>query len=597
MAYFRGTVHSRNPSTGVKRLSGDVFEGPEGKKTSLVMAKRSVPELCEILESEASKLEHEWRDAVSFEFCWSAGELEVENTRVLEREPAAAVKIAVSLVTEGLLSQTEALLMVSPSLLASLLAPLFSPTEIGRAVRSGRMILEGKGLGTGVACGLVALDSENAHRLHREGHPVILVCDRLSYQTRDCLPFLGGFVLKEGPAQAALLFEKPGVITEWEGLNNGEEISLDSASGKIYRGRLGVLPAAVSHDLSLLLSWADEARTMELRANVTTPEEVALAGPFGANGVGLCRIESLFQQPARLPLFSRVLSEVCELGLEDSEALSELESEIGADVEALFEAAQQPSMPFILRLLDVPVAQMLRFWKQAGFVEPDYFEGRLGDWMQELNPLGGLRFGRLSMIYPALLRLQVRAILSAWKDRKVRLQLMMPGVSHARELEILAQEVERTCREFQMAPPMLGSMLETPRACLTIEELLERGEFFSFGTGDLTESTCGLSRYDAPVSFLPHLMEHGVYDNDPFEVLDRSGVGRLIEQTFQRAKQKCPDVELGTCGAQAVEESSMEFCCRVGLDYASVPVHHLPAARLAAARAAIRSSPDHHPGS
>lgn len=583
---YSGLVHSRQPSSGLKRVTGEILT--EDGSLPFSMFKRASPEIAAAVEERASELERAERDAVSFRFSYQNQQLLTSWVAPLEREPAASVTIAVSLVKEALLSKEDALLRIEPSTVERILAPVFSAAEAGRATRDGRLLCQGDGKGVEAVSGYVAADLLTAFELQKQGKPVILVCPRLTYSERDALPIISGFVVTQEPVQAALLFDKPGVIIDsLAEIVNQTEVSLDPVLGRVFRGRMDVLAGSVSHDLMQILAWADEIRDIEIRANVATAQEVEYARAFGARGVGLCRIESLFQKPERLGLFARVLKDVCLRRTSDS--LATLQQEIQDEVKGLFQAAGSDE-PFILRLLDVPLSQMLRFWRDGHYVETDYFEGPLKDWLQELNPLGGLRFGRLSLLYPELLKLQIRAILRAWKDQPVKLQIMMPGVTDAEELRILRGEVQAEASSLKLDLPLIGSMLETPRACLTIEELASEGDFFSFGTGDLTESTCGISRYDGPLSFLNAYVEKGIFSRDPFESLDQSGVGKLMKQAVAAAKKENPTVELGTCGAQAVEEESLSFCRDLGLDYVSVPMLRLPATRLSAARVKIRSS-------
>lgn len=399
--------------------------------------------------------------------------------RAAGTEPTDVLKQAIQLVENGALSKQDAILQITPDLLNRLLASFFSAREVQQAVRAKRLLLKGVGCGTDVATGFVALDAAAAFRLHCRGKPVILVGERLSYLERDVLPLIQGFVVKEGPIAAALHWEKPGLVSAgYEALTEGMEVSLDPLAGFVIEGSLELHPGRVTSELLALLEWADEFKSLEIRTNASFPEEIATALAMGASGVGLCRIESIILQPNRLGLFSQVLKE-CVHGATNSDLLRALEQEIAQELLLLFQAVG-PGKPFTIRLLDAPIAQLLRFWRDSEYVAKDYFDHLLQGWLQELNPMGGLRFGRLSLLFPDLLSFQLRAILKAFKAQPVRLQIMMPGVTDASEVMLLRREVEALAGALEVAVPMVGSMLETPRACLTIDRLVRVGDFFFF---------------------------------------------------------------------------------------------------------------------
>jgi pyruvate, orthophosphate dikinase len=601
-----GRLFSRNPRSGVKRLSAEIHlaEAPDTVLPFFSLQK-SFPEVAQQLQDQVADLEQTYRDAVQVDFELPEQELRIVAHEPLLRGPQAAIKIAVSLVGEGLISQSEALLKVSPEFIRQILLPHFEATSVRRVLRQESLLTLGEGVQGGVISGRVALNSDSAFRFHQQGEPVILICEQLTYLEREALPIVGGLVVKRGPTLVAQQFERPCVVAADLKLENsqaifqdqrvteGEVVSLDANTGQIFLGPLQLIPGELTPDAVTLLTWADQVREIEIRANIGSVQGAKLALTFGAEGVGLCRIESLFQSPERLPRFQTAFREIC-LDLPSSSALEQLAQDIEDDVYGLLIAVAAPDRtPFAMRLLDAPVSQMIRHWKEQTELPAGYFEGPLESWLHELNPLQGLRCGRLSLLFPRLMKLQVEAILKAWNrvtesGTSIRLQIMMPGVCDVQEIRILRQRVQEVANEIGVEMPEVGSMLELPRACLTADVLSEAADFFSFGTGDLTESTCGISRYDAQLSFLSPYLEKGILGQDPFRSIDQHGVGALMKTAVERVHAKCPTLELGTCGAQVVDPESLAFCCRLGLKYVSVPAHHVPVARLAAAQVELR---------
>lgn len=511
------------------------------------------------LVARAEELERELKDAVQFDFHG----LETCHPAPLERGPQAAVKIAVALVEEGLISREEAILRVRQDEIDRLLLPSFEPADVRSATRAGRLLATGTGLGYGVATGPVARSAQEAFQHIKRGEPTILVVEELTYREREVLPMLAGAVVRK-PAAAALAarhYDWPAVAVDV--LPDTDSLAIDAGTGQIFSTELRQVSGALTADAATLLAWADEFRRLEVRANVTSAASATLAYGLGATGVGLFRIESLFHQAHRLPTFQAALRELCHG--EPGEATEDWERELTED---LTDLAAVVRGPFVLRLLDVPTATNLRYWRDHTDLPPDYFDGPLGLWLDELNPLQGLRGGRLSLLFPELLAVQVRAAQGLF-------QLMMPGVCTVEELRVL--------RRIAGPDAVLGSMLEVPRACLTAGQLAQEAAFLSFGTGDLTESTCGISRYDALLSFLPAYLEQGILPGDPFETIDEEGVGALM-----RLAREATSVEMGACGKQAAD--SVEFCHRLGLDYVSVNPPRVPGVRLAAAQAALRAN-------
>ena len=570
-----GRLFSRNPQTGLKRISAEVFTAELPIRQPLVALQQAFPEAVAQLQLLAAEAERQLRDAVVLEFEVDSGELRCQNALPLERTAQAACKIAVALVQEELLSREEAIFRVDPhDLRALLVASLEDSPEAS--------LYRGQSRVPGVASGRIVLSAAAAVRAKE---PVILLCERLTYVERDALHRLDGLIIRAGSSLAAGHYECPCVLIPDCNLNEGQWVTMDATTGQVYDGDVPMVTGSLSADAEILLEWTDAFRRVEVRANVANLEEARLAPFWGAQGVGLFRIESLFLVPHRLPLFQTVLRQICCQELSASPAYDQIVSEVSEDVAALLEAAPGP---FNVRLLDAPLSQMLGYWRDSGELPEDYFSGTLGVWIQELNPMQGLRCGRLSLLYPRLMEIQLRAVLRAWGGRRGRLQVMMPGVCDAHELRLFRRCLAQVAEQEGAPLPEIGSMLEIPRACLLAEELAEEVDFLAFGTGDLTESTCGMSRYDSPLSFLPAYLEQSVFERDPFESLDQGGVGALMRWACRRVQSKCPSVEMGTVGAQAVDPKSLDFCVGLGLKYVSVPVRHLPVARLAAAQASLR---------
>jgi len=594
-----GWVTSRNPESGVPRLSGEVHLAPSGRAEGPALPyysfQKAFPEAERTLREQLSKLEKEHRDALRADFVFAGQTIHLTDIRPLVYEPGGAIKVAVDLVNEGLVTKEDALQRVRPEDIRRILLSSFYPSKVRQAIRQERLAATGKGVFGGVISGVVARDPESVKEMSRGDKAVILVCSRLTQSERDALRLVNGLVVGEEPVLSALQFELPCVISKAavDCLESGETVSVDSGTGQIFRGEIEQLPGELSREALTLLQWADEVRTIEVRANVSTPEEMRMAVAFGAGGVGLCRIESLFLSPERLPLFQTTLREICVEEVGTSGSQERLEQGIEADVRAILEAGcVLGERPVTIRLLDAPVAQMMGLWKESEGLSPDYFRPPLSSWLGELNPMQGLRCGRLSVMYPRLMDLQLRALLRAGhrvrlEGGPVRLQIMMPGVTDVGELRFLRDRLAIVAEELGLEIPQVGTMLELPRACLTADRLAEVADFMSFGTGDLTESTCGLSRYDSQFSFLPEYLKEGIFKEDPFQSIDQAGVGALMNLAVEAVREKFPAVELGTCGAQAIDDASLRFCCRIGLRYVSVPAHHLPVVRLAAAQAEL----------
>lgn len=599
--WIRGVAHTRDPEDGTNSIRGTAyFSQSDVEPVSLCSLKDLHPRVHEMLKVKGRELEGRFSDAVSFRFYWDGECLSVDEETRLQRSPEAAFTIAVELVRQNRIDKSEALRRVNPDELRRLLSSRFEADDERRLEERGRLVTVGSGGEGGAVTGRLALSAEKALALRAAGESPILAVSRLGYGEREVLPLVAGVVVSQGSLGAARQFGKPCVLVEssrveqenwWVGdrvVSEGAPLSIDGYSGKIFSATLPVVPGELTQSAFTLLQWADEVRTMGVRANVATSEEVAEARFLGAEGIGLCRVDYTFLDPAALPLFQSVLHEICEGGVKCSPAIDELVRVVETELRAMFRVfPKSTGVPFVLRLLDFPLSTLLKEWSDSGELEAEYFSGLLGDWRRELNPLQGLRCGRLAIAFPALMDLQIRAAVRAWKKvgiESVRLQLMLPGTCDPKEMELFRNRVEQVCGEEEVASPEVGSMLEVPRACLLSGEIALLSDFCAFGTGDLTEAACGLSRYDSQLSFLPSYLEQGVFRDDPFLRIDRKGVGVLMEIAAEQIRALNTKLELGICGAQAVHPESLQFCHDLGLAYVSAPPRTVPILRLICAQ-------------
>ena len=558
----------------MKRPGAEVFlQGDAGQRLPLLALQKLAPAAVEELQARAAEAERDLGQAVQVSFVFEDGDLRLEAFEPLLCSAVAALKVRVQLVGEGVLSPVQALLQTPAQVLREMLLP--------RLKTDSAPLASGLGNGWGAVCGQVAHDYSGCLRLLALGVPVILQVERLGYEHRDCLDLISGALISEGSSLALDQLQKPCVLTDLGDQPEGSWISLNSVGGLVFGEGLAIQPGSLSADARTLLGWADEHRRLEIRANASTAEDLRQALDWGASGVGLFRFDTLILNPRHLSLFQTCLRQLWLEGLGDSAELEQLVEQLADDCRRLFEISGP--CRFNLRLLDAPVSLMLRYWKESGCL-PEGLEG----WLHELSPTLGLRCGRLGLLLPGLWALQMRAVLRARRAQPVDLQLMIPGVCDVRELELARQLCRQISEQEGVEMPQVGSMLEIPRACLGAGRLAEQADFLSFGTGDLSESTCGISRYDAGLSFLPEMLNQGVFEIDPFQGIDPLGVGALMEIACNQVAARRPALELGICGAQACHPASLEFCDGLGLDYVSLPARHIPVARLVAAQVRLK---------
>jgi pyruvate,orthophosphate dikinase len=634
-----GVAFTRNPATGEKELYGeyllnaqgeDVVAGIRTPKTLNQMA-LEMPALYQQFSEIAYRLEHHYMDVQDLEFTIEQGRLFILQTREAKRTIQAAVKTAVDFVHEGILNPEEALLRVDANQLPQLLLPTFVPAALAQARKNKRLLVTGLNASPGAATGELVFDPDEAMVLAEEGRRVILA------RPETCPDDVHGMIAAQGiltarggnTSHAAVVARgmgKPCItgcescqIDPYKGtltvggktLGKGAIISLDGSTGEVFEGEIPTMQPPLAPELEILLNWADETRQLEIRANADTPADARKALEMGAKGIGLCRTEHMFMAPERLPV-------VREMILADSTeareaALAKLLPMQLEDFKGIFRA--MAGHPVTIRLLDPPLHEFLpnrdelREELEVCLKADPYGEKaktlsallkKVGE-LHEVNPMMGFRGCRLGLIYPEIYAMQVRAIFEAacelLSERvNVLPEIMIPLVGHVQELKVLREQLEGVAtavmnRQDTWLHYLFGTMIEVPRAALTADEIAQSAEFFSFGTNDLTQLTLGYSRDDAEGRFLAKYLAQGILKENPFEVLDASGVGQLIEMARDKGRQVRPQLKLGLCGEHGGEANSVRFCHQVGLDYVSCSPYRVPVARLAAAQAVIQQKP------
>jgi pyruvate, orthophosphate dikinase len=638
-----GVAFTRDPSTGEKRFYGEYLMNAQGED---VVAGIRTPHPIDTLEASAPKawkelrrvvnlLERHYRDMQDIEFTIERGRLWMLQCRNGKRTGFAAVKIAVDLVAEKRISRDEALLRVEPTALDQLLQPVFVPAELVAARKDGRRLTRGLNAGPGAASGRIVFSSSEAVARNDRGETVVLV--RIETSPDDILGMkaAAGILTARGgmTSHAALVARQMGkvcvagageleidyaqrtlAVGNWT-LAEGDWISIDGSSGDVYAGRVGTQSSDVCAVLlegakpkkdsiygafAELLAWADDARTLRVRANADQPDQCRNAVAFGAEGVGLCRTEHMFFAPGKIEAVREMI--LAETTQERVQALKKLLPLQRADFEGIFRA--MAPRPVTIRSLDPPLHEFLphdepSIWAVARDlgIAPEKVQAKV-DALHEMNPMLGLRGCRLGIVYPEITIMQARAIFEAACNvakstkKKPMLEIMIPLVGTKAELDLQADVVRTVAEEvFREAKTrvdfLVGTMIELPRAALTAGEIAKTAEFFSFGTNDLTQTTFGISRDDGG-KFLPHYIEAEIHADDPFATLDREGVGRLMRIATEEGRAARPGLKVGICGEHGGDPRSIEFCHELGLDYVSCSPYRVPLARLAAAQSAIR---------
>ena len=624
-----GVAFSRNPITGEKGLFGeylmnaqgeDVVAGIRTPEPLSTLSERS-PEIYQTFVDIAHKLELHYRDMQDMEFTIEEGRLYMLQTRNGKRAPQAAFQIASDLVDEGVLTQEDAVSSIDPLQVSALLHPRFDPA----ALQTGKELGTGLPASPGAATGRVVFSAEDARAWSRRGEQVILVRRDTTpedivgmHHAEGILTSRGGMtshaaVVARGIGRCCVSGLSSLEFTDDGGcrlanhdIKEGDWISLDGETGKVYAGKLTTLPSCETGPFARVMSWADRFRRMEVRANADTPEDARRSQELGAEGIGLCRTEHMFFQPDRIEAIRRMIVAADEE--ERQEALDALLPMQREDFTAMYEALG--GRPMTVRLIDPPLHEFLPKTAQAvealakatGHTAEEIKD--TADELTEVDPMLGHRGSRLAVTYPAIARMQTRAVVEAaiqvkrrHPDWSLAPEIMVPLVSEPAEFEYVKQIVEETANRVikESGLPMycsVGTMIETPRAALLAGDIAAGAEFFSFGTNDLTQMTFGLSRDDAG-SFLQDYYDKGLLQEDPFSHLDQAGVGRLVEMAVKYGKRTRPNLKVGICGEHGGDPSSIEFCERVGLDYVSCSTYRVPVARLAAAQASLgRHAPE-----
>ena len=619
-----GVAFTRNPSTGAKGIYGEYLINAQGEDVvagirtpqPITKLQEDLPECYAKFIEIANKLESHYRDMQDMEFTIEDGKLFFLQTRSGKRTAGAAIQIACDLVDEGMITPKEAVCRIEAKSLDQLLHPNFDVD----ALKKGEVIGQALPASPGAAAGKVYFNAEDAVLAHERDERVILV--RLETSPEDIegmhaaegvLTVRGGMtshaaVVARGMGTCCvsgcgdIVIDEEAKVFELGGyrFKEGDYISLDGSTGKIYKGDIKTVEAGITGNFKRIMAWADEFRTLKVRTNADTPTDAANAVKLGAEGIGLCRTEHMFFEPERIPKIRKmILSSTVEAR---EEALSELIPFQKGDFKELYEVME--GRPVTIRFLDPPLHEFVPTDEKD--IEDLARDMNLTveevkstcDSLHEFNPMMGHRGCRLSVTYPEIARMQTRAVMEAAievkeeKGYNIEPEIMIPLVGDKKELkygkEVVAAVAEEVKKEKNSDIVYhVGTMIEIPRAALLADEVAEEAEFFSFGTNDLTQMTFGFSRDDAG-KFLASYYKSKIYESDPFAKLDQNGVGQLVKMAAEKGRTTRPDLKLGICGEHGGDPSSVEFCHKVGLNYVSCSPFRVPIARLAAAQAAIK---------
>jgi pyruvate, orthophosphate dikinase len=605
-----GVAFTRDPSTGEQGLWGEFLTNAQGEDVvagirtpqPLAEMKGRLPEAFDHLADTMRRLEEHYRDMQDIEFTVEEGTLYLLQTRSGKRTAQAALRIAVEMVEEGLISREEAIARIDPKQLDQLLHPMIDPQADYEAAAKGL------NASPGAATGKVVLDADSAEERGKAGEDVILVRWETNpddihglLEARGILTAQGGMtshaaVVARGMGKPCVAgceglsidLEGRKISLEGKEVAEGEVITIDGGTGEVIVGEVELVPPQINEDFQRLLGWADEARRLKVRANADTPQDAAKAREFGAEGIGLCRTEHMFMAEERLPLVRAMIMASGED--ERRQTLEKLLPHQQEDFEGIFEA--MAGLPVTIRLLDPPLHEFLPPLAEA---ESPEMARRIRA-LREANPMLGTRGCRLGLLYPEIYEMQVRGIVRAAAAVEERtgaaplVEIMHPLVAFGEELHRLRELTVRTAAEVAEVDYLCGTMIELPRACVRADEIAEHADFFSFGTNDLTQTTLGFSRDDAEGKFLTHYLDERILNENPFETLDLSGVGDLMKIAVKRARGVKSDIKLGICGEHGGDPASVAFCHELGLDYVSCSPYRVPLARLAAAQAALKEA-------
>src|SRR5881397_1253977 len=632
-----GVAFTRDPNTGEKVLYGEYLTNAQGEDvvagirtpSKIARMKRDLPKPYAEFEDIAKRLEKHYRDAQDLEFTIERGKLYMLQTRSAKRTAAAAIKIATDMAHEGLITKDEALRRVEPSQVEQLLLPRFDEKEVDRARSAGRYLAKGLNASPGAATGRAVFDADRAVALKGQKQLVVLVRPETSPDDFHGMVAATGILTARGGSTshaavvarglglpcvagcAALEIDlgKREMRVNGTIVKEGESISIDGTTGEVFSGELPTIQPNFREEKELieLLSWADKKRRLGVWVNADTPGECRLARELGAEGVGLARTEHMFRQAERLTYVQDMIMADTEAGRKT--ALAKLLPFQQGDFREMFTAMDGLSV--VIRLIDPPLHEFLREYHDLNVeIAVDKATGKDGaeiarkekiwkrlEQIQEDNPMLGLRGCRLLLVYPEILEMQIRAILGAAidvaeKGVKGKPEIMMPLVGTMGELDALYAQVTQVAEAVfkergKKVPYKFGTMIEIPRACLISDEIAVKAEFFSFGTNDLTQTILGISRDDAQKSFLTQYVEKKIIPSDPFQVLDRDGVGEMMRISIEKGRKTRKDLKIGICGEHGGDPSSIALCHELGLTYVSPSTYRVPVARLAAAQAAL----------
>jgi pyruvate, orthophosphate dikinase len=605
-----GVAFTRDPSTGDSGIFGEFLADAQGEDVvagirtpeKLEAMKDRLPEAFEEFVQTVERLESHYRDMQDIEFTVEDGKLYLLQTRSAKRTAAAALKAAVDMVDEGLISREEAVARIDPGQLDQLLHPRIDPDA------TYDVAAKGLNASPGAASGAIVFDADSAEQRAKDGEAVILVRWETTPDDIHGMIAAEGILTAHGgmTSHAAVVARGMGkpCVAGCEALSidmdarkaslNGtkldedETITIDGGAGEVIIGEVPLIAPEINEDFETVLGWADDLRRLKVRTNADTPEDSAKAREFGAEGIGLCRTEHMFMAEGRLPVVREMI--MAESEDERRDALDRLLPYQQGDFEGIFEA--MAGLPVTIRLLDPPLHEFLPPLEEA---KDDRMRSRIR-MLQEANPMLGTRGCRLGLMFPEIYEMQVRAIIRAAIAVRDRLgdpplvEIMHPLVGFQEELHRLRALTLAAAAEEGEIEFLVGTMIELPRACIRADEIAEDADFFSFGTNDLTQTALGFSRDDAEGKFLTHYLQDGVLERNPFETLDQSGVGDLMRIAVERGRSTKPEIKLGICGEHGGEPLSVAFCHELGLDYVSCSPYRVPLARLAAAQAALKES-------
>ena len=638
-----GVAFTRDPATGQNKFYGEYLMNAQGEDVvagtrtpkPIVELKKDMPVVYDQLVAIYKKLEKHYRDMQDLEFTVQKGKLWMLQTRTGKRTGIAAIRIAVEMVSEGLINEEEALMRIDPEQLNQLLRPIFDMQQKKNSVSNGQLLAKGLNAGPGAASGKVVFNAIDAEEWVKKGEKVILVRVETSPEDIKGMHAAEGILTARGgmTSHAALVARQMGkvcvagcgslsidystrkMVVKDKVIKEGDYISIDGSTGEVIEGQLKTKPSETLQVLleksldpkksdtyqlfSKIMKWADKRRTLTVRTNADQPDQASTAISFGAEGIGLCRTEHMFFGEGKIePMREMILADNVE---DRKKALNKLLPLQKEDFKGIFKAMN--GFPVTIRTLDPPLHEFLPhedkdIEKLAGIIgiSAEKIKEKIEN-LKEMNPMLGHRGCRLGIVYPEITEMQARAIFEAACEvakEKINVlpEIMIPLVGHVNELKSQAAVVNKVAQEVmkkygKKISYTIGTMIELPRAALTADEIATVAEFFSFGTNDLTQTTFGLSRDDA-AKFLNYYYEKDILEDDPFQTVDQNGVGQLMKIGVQKGRSVRKNLKIGICGEHGGEPKSVEFCYRIGLNYVSCSPFRVPIARLAAAQAVIR---------